>query len=145
MRQNTRVIHASSRDPEEDETEPVPRPGHSRTQSWSVEPWRTSTRRKSQRDSTGAVVVRKRPSAGGAIPPLPGKDGKVLPIVDENEAASVASQVEDGAERGRLFVKVIGVKDLTLPLPQGMIIILPYFQLHSYSQRYYQVNRHIFA
>lgn len=130
MRQNTRVIHASSRDPEEDESEPTSRPGHSRTQSWSVEPWRASTRRKSQRDSTGSVVVRKRPSAGIPIPPLPGKDGRVLPIVDENEAASVTSQVEDGAERGRLFVKVIGVKDLTLPLPQGITLFL-YLQLNS--------------
>lgn len=39
--------------------------------------------------------------------------------MDENEAASTDSQAEDGAERGRLFVKVLGVKDLTLPLPQG--------------------------
>lgn len=130
MRQNTRVIHASSRDPEEDESEPAPRPGHSRTQSWSVEPWRASTRRKSQRDSTGGVAVRKRP-AGVPIPPLPGKDGRVLPIVDENEAASVTSQVEDGAERGRLFVKVIGVKDLTLPLPQGTTTVSLYLQLNS--------------
>lgn len=120
MRQNTRIIHASSRDPEEDEAEPAPRPGHSRTQSWSVEPWRNSTRRKSQRDSTGAISTspRKRPSNIPPIP-LPDKNGNVLPIVDENEAASTDLQAEDGAERGRLFVKVLGVKDLTLPLPQG--------------------------
>lgn len=135
MRQNTRIIHASSRDPEEDETEPAPRPGHSRTQSWSVEPWRNSTRRKSLRDSTGGSSssssggARKRPSHSGNIPPLPGKDGKVLPIVNENEAASTHSQVEDGAERGRLFVKVLGVKDLTLPLPQGIVS----HQSHIYS------------
>ncbi|RPA96027.1 DUF1709-domain-containing protein [Choiromyces venosus 120613-1] len=119
MRQNTRVIHASSRDPEDDAAGPS-NPGHSRTQSWSVEPWRTSTRRRSARDSLGGSV-RKRPSNIGAMPPV-GKDGKPLPIVDENDVegrANLNSQPDDGAERGRLFVKVVGVKDLGLPLPQG--------------------------
>jgi hypothetical protein len=54
--------------------------------------------------------------------PTQGKDGKSLPIVDENGdegRASLNSQVDDGVERGRLFVKVVGVKDLVLPLPQG--------------------------
>ena len=119
MRQNTRVIHASSRDPEDDVAGPS-KPGHSRTQSWSVEPWRASTRRRSTRDSLGGSV-RKRPSNIGAMPPV-GKDGKPLPMVDENDVegrASLNPQPDDGAERGRLFVKVIGVKDLGLPLPQG--------------------------
>lgn len=118
MRQNTRVIHASSRDPEDDVAGPS-KPGHSRTQSWSVEPWRASTRRRSTRDSLGSV--RKRPSNIGAMPPV-GKDGKPLPMVDENDVegrASLNPQADDGAERGRLFVKVIGAKDLGLPLPQG--------------------------
>lgn len=117
MRQNTRVIHASSMETEDDDNGP-PRPGHSRTKSWSVEPWRNSARRRSHRDSTGAS--RKKPP--GAAPPLPSKDGKNLPIVDETEdesRSSLNSQFEDGTERGRLFVKVIGVKDLVLPLPQG--------------------------
>ncbi|CAZ81852.1 unnamed protein product [Tuber melanosporum] len=119
MRQNTRVIHASSRDPEDDVAGPS-RPGHSRTQSWSVEPWRASTRRRSTRDSLGGSV-RKRPSNVGAMP-SGGKDGKLLPMVNENDVegrASLNLQPDDGTERGRLFVKVIGVKDLGLPLPQG--------------------------
>lgn len=29
-------------------------------------------------------------------------------------------EFEDGEERGRVFVKVIGVKDLDLPLPKSM-------------------------
>jgi hypothetical protein len=121
MRQNTRIIHASSHDPEE-ETDGQTRPGHSRTQSWSVEPWRSSGRRRSQRDSAGGVL-RKRPSNNGLVPPPIGKDGKALSAVEENEverkASDSGSQTEEGAERGRLFVKVVGVKDLTLPLPQG--------------------------
>lgn len=133
MRQNTRVIHASSRDPDEEEKSP-PRPGHARGQSWSVEPWRSSQRRRSQRESSGGTL-RKRPSTG-PVPPLPGKEGvtsKRLTSVDEDDVAGKpgSGPEENGAERGRLFVKVVGVKDLTLPLPQGntMLVAHPYIFL----------------
>ena len=131
MRQNTKVIHASNRDPEDDKNPTPERPGHghARGQSWSVEPWRSTHRRRSQRDSFGGS--RRRPSAGPA-PPLPGREGVTttrLPSVSEAGRSSLGSAPEgsdnnnnnnnNNAERGRLFVKVISVKDLTLPLPQG--------------------------
>ncbi|KAF8540863.1 hypothetical protein BDD12DRAFT_733632, partial [Trichophaea hybrida] len=121
MRQNTKVIHASNRDPE-DEKNPTPeRPGHghARGQSWSVEPWRSTHRRRSQRDSLAGM--RRRPSTG-PVPPLPGREGVTstrLPSVSEAGRSSLGSAEGDNVERGRLFVKVIGVKDLSLPLPQG--------------------------
>lgn len=119
MRQNTKVIHASERGPD-DEVPTLDRPGHARGQSWSVEPWR-SNRRRSHRDSS----LRKRPSNGGPVPPLPGRESSVttsnrLASVSETTRSSSMGSVEgDNVERGRLFVKVLGVKDLTLPLPQG--------------------------
>ncbi|KAL7275752.1 Bud site selection protein bud4 [Rhizina undulata] len=121
MRQNTRIIHASSHEPDETPTVPAQR-GHARNQSWSVEPWRSGQRRRSQRDMA-AGVLRKKPSLTGPVPPLPGQEGvtsKRLPSVEEVEIESRAStQIErdDHGERGRLFVKVVGVKDLQLPLP----------------------------
>ena len=47
-------------------------------------------------------------------PPLPGQSS-ALDMVQEFEEFE---EYEDGVERGRLFVKVVGVKDLDLPLPQ---------------------------
>jgi hypothetical protein len=42
--------------------------------------------------------------------------------IGENEAhVPELELLEDGSERGRLFVKVIGVKELELPLPRGKI------------------------
>jgi hypothetical protein len=119
MRQNTKVIHASNRDPEDEKNATPDRPGHARGQSWSVEPWRSSHRRRSHRDSS----LRKRPS-NGSVPPLPGKEGVTsssrLPSVSEaGRSSSIGSAEGDNVERGRLFVKVVGVKDLALPLPQG--------------------------
>lgn len=122
MRQNTRVIHASSRDIDDEPTELEPlKPGHSRGKSWSVEPWRAAGRRRSHRDLNSSS--RKRSSNIGPTPPLPGQESAVsrrLPSVSESEGrASLASGDLETGERGRLFVKVVGVKDLALPLPQG--------------------------
>ncbi|KAA8893260.1 cell division protein anillin-domain-containing protein [Sphaerosporella brunnea] len=117
MRQNTKVIHASNRDPDDDKNSTPDRPGHVRGQSWSVEPWRSSHRRRSHRDSS----LRKRLS-NGAVPPLPGKEGvsSRLPSVSEaGRSSSMGSADGDNVERGRLFVKVVGVKDLALPVPPG--------------------------
>ena len=122
MRQNTKVVHATSHDPDEDKSSPQQKLGHARGQSWSVEPWRSSQRRRSQRDSLG-VGLKKRPSNVGPVPPLPGKESVAtiqqrLPSVDETGRSSLGSAQGDNVERGRLFVKVMGVKDLGLPLPQ---------------------------
>lgn len=133
MRQNTKVIVASSnagQGARGSVEQPVlnargtrsagnsPRkPSHERSQSWNVEPWNNKVRRKSIKDTAGSP--RKKP-VEGPVPPLPGKESNVSrgpdvvaepqPVVDEPEA---------GGERGRLFVKVLGVKDLDLPLVKG--------------------------
>lgn len=88
-----------------------------RPQSWVVEPW--NGRRKSHRvDSNNP---RKRDSS--AVPPLPGQESNVrgLPSVTEGVATNASEVATESSERGRLFVKVVGVKDLDLPLPRSML------------------------
>ncbi|KAI5814382.1 hypothetical protein BZA77DRAFT_250155, partial [Pyronema omphalodes] len=129
MRQNTKVIHASNRDIVEGEkpSDNVERPGHghARGQSWSVEPWRSAHRRRSGRDSLGTGGSGRRRTSNGPVPPLPGRDSisSRLPSVSEGgvRTSSIGSAEGDNVERGRLFVKVIGVKDLNLPLPTNNV------------------------
>ena len=148
MRQNTKVVIASSASHGSAETftetrdtqEPAARgtrsagnsprkPSH--TQTWTAEPWNGKIRRKSIRKSGG--VPSKAPGSGPA-PPLPGQQSNVasgLGSVTEDESAQDVEEIGEDGERGRLFVKVVRVKDLDLPLPKGVIIeILPY----SFSQ-----------
>ncbi|KAL5335937.1 GTP-binding protein [Aspergillus crustosus] len=130
MRHNTKVIVASSR-PEE---EPVPTPatGEPGTdakntkpprspqrkvsqQTWTTMPWNSGARRASIRTPSGAI--RKKPVAG-PVPPLPGQQSAAQEPptpVEETEPTAF----EDGEERGRLFVKVVGLKYMDLPLPRG--------------------------
>ncbi|PSS03897.1 cell division protein anillin-domain-containing protein [Coniella lustricola] len=115
MRQNTKVVTASDKDTED--LRPVSRSaGNSpvkqhRPQSWTVEPWNGQTRKKS---------LRKRSGASGPVPPMPGRESNagVMDPVAEEEVAADASADSEG-ERGRLFVKVLGVKDLDLPIPKN--------------------------
>lgn len=119
MRQNTKLVVASSDDKEDFRgtrsagNSPVKK---DRPQSWTVEPWNGQMRKKSVRDSRGH---KKMPS--GPMPPMPGHESNVtgLGILTEEEPA-LEQNVGDAGERGRLFVKVLGVKDLDLPLPKGM-------------------------
>ncbi|KAL8696210.1 MAG: hypothetical protein Q9201_007773 [Fulgogasparrea decipioides] len=132
MRQNTKVVVASSASNEsvsdtvnnEDLTARGTRsagnsprkPSHTKT--WTTEPWNGKVRRKSIRQSGGAS---QQILTSGPVPPLPGQDSNVasgLHSVAEDEAM-IPDEIEDGAERGRLFVKVVRVKDLELPLPRG--------------------------
>jgi hypothetical protein len=113
MRQNTKVVVASS-----DVDKGTRSAGNSpvkkeRPQSWTVEPWNGSHRKSSVRTASGS---RKKPPTG-PVPPMPGQESNVsgLGMVTE-ESAPVP---EEGAEKGRLFVKVMGVKDLDLPLPKS--------------------------
>jgi hypothetical protein len=65
-------------------------------------------------------VPKKKP-VSGAVPPLPGQESNVQEAqasIDECEALARDS-FEEGEERGRLFVKVVGIKYLDLPLPRG--------------------------
>lgn len=60
----------------------------------------------------------------GPAPPLPGQHSNVasgLGSVAEDVATPATEEFEEGEERGRLFVKVVGVKDLDLPLPRGKL------------------------
>ncbi|KAI4205569.1 MAG: hypothetical protein LQ350_000348 [Teloschistes chrysophthalmus] len=132
MRQNTKVVVASSASNEFAPDHPnVPdlaargtrSAGNSprktsQTKTWTTEPWNGKVRRKSIRQSGGAS---QQIFASGPVPPLPGQESNVsngLDSVAENEAA-MPEEIEDGAERGRLFVKVVKVKELDLPLPRG--------------------------
>ncbi|KAJ4424336.1 Bud site selection protein bud4 [Gnomoniopsis sp. IMI 355080] len=114
MRQNTKVVTASDKDNED--MRPASRSaGNSpvkqhRPQSWTVEPWNGQVRKKS---------IRKRP-VPGAVPPLPGRESNTTamdPVAEEDATADATA--EDSGERGRLFVKVLGVKDLDLPIPKN--------------------------
>ncbi|KAF8454626.1 cell division protein anillin-domain-containing protein [Kalaharituber pfeilii] len=118
MRHSTRVIHATSRESDEENSRMQ---GHQRTRSWQVEPWKSpSSRRRSQRSSLGQGDKKQ----DGPAPPMPGQPDaatkthlappSTAPAIDDKNPITPP----ENGERGRLFVKVIGVKDLTLPLPQ---------------------------
>ncbi|KAK3718190.1 Bud site selection protein bud4 [Vermiconidia calcicola] len=82
-----------------------------------TEPWNGKTRRKSLRNASAVKDAYTREPA----PPLPGQQS-ALGVVDEDYAAGSANLDEDvgeGVERGRLFAKVVGVKDLDLPMPRS--------------------------
>lgn len=114
MRQNTKVVTASDKDNED--LRPVSRSAGSspvkqhRPQSWTVEPWNGQVRKKS---------IRKRP-VPGAVPPMPGRESNTTAMDSVAEEDAIAdATAEDSGERGRLFVKVLGVKDLDLPIPKS--------------------------
>ncbi|KAL2271628.1 hypothetical protein VTJ83DRAFT_999 [Remersonia thermophila] len=115
MRQNTKVVAASDKDTD-DLRGGLRSAGNSpvkaaRPQSWTVEPWNGQRKRS----------YRKRvpPGAGGPVPPLPGQESNAAAASQDDDMASVELATEETGERGRLFVKVMGVKDLDLPLPKN--------------------------
>ncbi|KAI9815568.1 MAG: Bud site selection protein bud4 [Pycnora praestabilis] len=134
MRQNTKVIVASSNPniapqqvhDSQDSIAKGSRPPSSprkasqdRTQTWTTEPWNGKMRRKSIRQTSGSPHKK---SMDAPAPPLPGKESNVtagLGSVAEDEATPSFDEIDDGSERGRLFVKVIGIKDLHMPLPKS--------------------------
>ncbi|KAF2027582.1 DUF1709-domain-containing protein [Setomelanomma holmii] len=124
MRENTKVVVASSRQfsdekPTEAATAPADKKASPRKTSaerkpaWTTEPWNGKSRRKSIRTTSGRRV----PTATGPAPPLPGQESAVTGGLD-SVAEQGDEEFEDGEERGRVFVKVVGVKDLDLPLPK---------------------------
>ncbi|KAI1777654.1 DUF1709-domain-containing protein [Hypoxylon cercidicola] len=116
MRQNTKLVTASDKDTEEIRSgtrsagnSPVKQ---QRPQSWTVEPWNGKHRR--------SIKKRHAPSTG-PVPPIPGQESNAMattmdPLLEE-DAPELAT--EECGERGRLFVKVMGAKDLDLPLPKN--------------------------
>ena len=132
MRQNTKVVVATSGS-HESALEAAEYQDHSARgtrsagssprkpsqQTWTTEPWNGKTRRKSVRLSGGSP---QKKGLGGPAPPLPGQASNVaigLDSVAEDQSLLTGEDFEDGTERGRLFVKVLRVKDLDLPLPRG--------------------------
>ncbi|KAI1393601.1 DUF1709-domain-containing protein [Hypoxylon trugodes] len=115
MRQNTKLVTASDKDTEE------ARPGtrsagnspvkQQRPQSWTVEPWNGKHRR--------SIKKRHGPSIGGQVPPMPGRESNATAMSSLPEEDGPELATEECGERGRLFVKVMGVKDLDLPLPKN--------------------------
>ncbi|KAJ5903542.1 hypothetical protein N7504_005925 [Penicillium tannophilum] len=131
MRQNTKVVIASNRNEEEpslptDSATQDPRgtrsagssPRKASQQTWTTEPWNGQPRKPSVKMAGGPP---KKKPVGGAIPPLPGRQSNVQEApatIDENEPLG-QEVYEDGEERGRIFVKVVGIKYMDLPLPRG--------------------------
>ncbi|KAF1965614.1 DUF1709-domain-containing protein [Bimuria novae-zelandiae CBS 107.79] len=129
MRQNTKVVVASSRQfsdekppvKTENGPEAVPKPSNGnarktsaeRKPAWTAEPWNGKVRRRSIRTASGS----RRVITSGPVPPLPGQESAATGGLD-SVAEQEVDEFEDGQERGRLFVKVVGVKDLDLPLPK---------------------------
>lgn len=142
MRQNTKVVVANSRQPSgeskasdasiDDQPKATPsdgRPTSSRAtrstgnsprkesaQTWTTEPWNGRMRRQSTRRTN--IVSEKRTSVGPA-PPMPGQESNVSNALDTVTEDQPIEDPDETGERGRLFVKVVGVKDLDLPLPKG--------------------------
>ncbi|KAK4937102.1 Bud site selection protein bud4 [Elasticomyces elasticus] len=138
MRQNTKIVVASERisqdemqspelpkpydetfnPPSPDANQVQPSPRKTSQPTWTAEPWNGKMRRKSIRVG-GDKAMSKRKALDGPVPPLPGQasNAQELNAVTEDEIAE-DEEWEDGAERGRLFVKVVGVKDLQMPFPQ---------------------------
>ncbi|KAI7972584.1 hypothetical protein EIK77_009047 [Talaromyces pinophilus] len=129
MRQNTKVIIASSNTNDEPQTSPQnattksaetkpenTSPRKASQPTWTAEPWNGKMRRQS---SKALGAIKKKP-VPGAVPPLPGMPSNVQDVQQSIEEVET-EQPEDDQERGRLFVKVVGVRDLDLPLPKGKL------------------------
>ncbi|KZF21575.1 DUF1709-domain-containing protein [Xylona heveae TC161] len=126
MRQNTKVIVASSKT--EDSAPEAPergtrsassspkKPTHERSQSWTTEPWNGKSRRRSIRQTSSAI---QKAPLNSPAPPLPGTQSNVSGHVATTTTPVEEETAEEGSERGRLFIKVVGVKDLDLPLPKN--------------------------
>ena len=114
MRQNTKVVVASSRQFSDEQAKAKSAPTSPRKASgdrkpaWTTEPWNGKVRRKSVRTPSGV----RRAVAATPAPALPGHESAVGP-------SSALDEAEDGVERGKLFVKVVAAKDLDLPLPKS--------------------------
>lgn len=133
MRQNTKVIVASSHNEEDTATTPGEAAAEARLsrtpgnttrkpsqQTWTTVPWNSGRRRSSIRTASG--IPKKKP-VPGSVPPLPGQESNVQEATAPTEDAEPAlnEALEEGEERGRLFVKVVGIKYLDLPLPKGTL------------------------
>lgn len=117
MRQNTKLVTASDKDT--DEPRGARSAGNSpikqdRPMSCIVEPWNSKPRPRSVRKRVGGSI--------GPVPPLPGQESNATAVTQTpEEDFGLEMATPDSGERGRLFVKVMGVKDLDLPLPKSKL------------------------
>ncbi|KAJ3538513.1 hypothetical protein NM208_g5878 [Fusarium decemcellulare] len=115
MRQNTKLVTASDKDA--DEPRGARSVGNSpvkqdRPMSCIVEPWNSKPRPRSVRKRVGGST--------GPVPPLPGQESNATAVNHAHEEDfGLEMATPESGERGRLFVKVMGVKDLDLPLPKN--------------------------
>lgn len=127
MRQNTKLVTATDKNADEHRfaRSAGNSPVKERPQSWVVEPWNGKPRKSSSRRKSGIGA----PVANGPVPPMPGQQSNATAVkgVAEEEEQVEAALPETG-ERGRLFVKVMGVKDLDLPLPKSKFLALSMVQ-----------------
>lgn len=125
MRQNTKVIVATNRpEPPAPRTDGQPdarapgqvsvSPRKASQPTWTTEPWNPKGRRQSIK-MTGAAARKK--ASAEVVPPMPGYESNVKDVAPEQ----IDEEYEDGQERGRVFVKVVGVKNLDLPLPRSTL------------------------
>lgn len=80
--------------------------------AFTTEPWNGRTRRRSARRST---INPENGLPGGPVP----ANIQDLTLGTVNEDHSLCMEDPSGADRGRFFVKVVGAKDLDLPLPRS--------------------------
>ena len=139
MRQNTKIVVASNRQISEDFRQaPVstttpsvvapatasvlstkPLSARKPSEPWKAEPWNGKMRRQSTRRSN--IVPERRMEA---VPPLPGQASNAEAVDPVDEALAYDNDDSGNpVERGRLFVKVIQVKDLELPIPRCKCIL----------------------
>ncbi|KAF2638523.1 DUF1709-domain-containing protein [Massarina eburnea CBS 473.64] len=152
MRQNTKVVVASSRfsddKPSVDQQDPVTaakaadsnsrKTSAERKPAWTTEPWNGKMRRRSIRTTSQA----RRAAESGPVPPMPGQEsaaGGLNSVAEQGQ-----DDFDDGEARGLVFVKVVGVKDLDLPLPKTE---RTHFQLtldnglHCVTTQWLELNR----
>ncbi|CAD6506519.1 BgTH12-07746 [Blumeria graminis f. sp. triticale] len=117
MRQNTKIVVATS----DNRNSPHPRPHSTNNspikpeapQSWTVEPWIGKMRKSSAQSKPQSG--RQQPSCQAPVAP----DTEVNANGSQKDLGKDLEEehVDEEHERGRLFVRVLGVKDLNLPLP----------------------------
>ena len=143
MRQNTKVVvakrNASSESKEsndsttlvnpgtENKLAPTPRETRSAGNSprkpsgpvYTTEPWNGKMRRHSTRRS---AISPEKPLPGNE-PPMPSDAKELIKAAEEMKSAVDEPEQVEAGDRGRLFVKVMGVKGLDLPLPRSKCIL----------------------
>ena len=142
MRHNTKVVVANrnvsgeSKDREQPTTEKPPTPARETKSAgnsprkpsgpvFTTEPWNGKMRRRSTRRSS---INPETGLPGGPMQSPQGHENSLETLTEDQ--SFITGDAASGADRGRFFVKVVGVKDLDLPLPRSKRLTS---QLSAYS------------